>query len=93
MKKDTARSELYQLFLLLKDEKEIETFFNDLFTPSELHALTERWQIVKRLLSGRPQREIAQELGIGIATVTRASRCLKYGPGGFEMMWKKSQES
>ncbi len=79
-----AFSELMQAFLLLKNEKEAKLFFEDIFTPQELEALTERWQIVQSVLgSGLPQRKIAEQLGCSVALVTRANRQVKYGTGGF----------
>ena len=57
---------------------------SDLLTPAEIEALSERWQIVQRLLAGQSQREVAAELGVSITTVSRGSRQLKYGVGGIE---------
>jgi len=48
-----------------------------------------RWQIVKRLAKGEPQRTISRDLKIGIATVTRGSRALSDKKGGFALMLKK----
>lgn len=57
---------------------------SDLLTPQEIEALRERWQIAQLLTAGRSQRDIAAELGVSVTTVSRGSRQLKYGPGGFE---------
>jgi len=50
-----------------------------ILTPQELEAIPKRLEIVKMLKQGVSQREIADKLGLGIATVTRGSRELKKG--------------
>jgi TrpR family trp operon transcriptional repressor len=48
-----------------------------LFTPNEISEMQRRLQIFALLEEGVSQREIAKQLGVGIATVTRGSRALK----------------
>ncbi len=66
------------------DETLVDEFLKDLFTPSEYQDIIVRWQIVKELAKGTPQREIAKKLDTSIATVTRGSRELKDPDGGFQ---------
>ena len=53
---------------------QVQRFLEAILTPQELRELPRRLEIVKLLHQGMPQREIAQSLGLGIATVTRGSR-------------------
>lgn len=55
----------------------MEKILHNLLTPSELSEISKRLQIFELLESGMPQRQIAEKLGVGIATVTRGSRALK----------------
>lgn len=64
------------------DQKYVD-LLQDLLTPKERESLAERWQIVKVLVSGIPQREIADLLGVIISKITRGSRVLQDGTGGF----------
>lgn len=50
-----------------------------LLTLRELESITLRLQIVKLIKSGIPQREIAEKLKVGIATVTRGSKEVQQG--------------
>nr|WP_267905850.1 Trp family transcriptional regulator [Marinomonas ostreistagni] len=50
---------------------------NALLTPNEISEMQRRLQIFALLEEGVSQREIAKQLGVGIATVTRGSRALK----------------
>ena len=60
-----------------------ERLLDDLLTPAEVEALGERWAIVKLLSAGHSQRKVRDEVGVSITTVSRGSRQLKYGTGGF----------
>ena len=55
----------------------MEQLLSDLLTPSEISEISKRLQIFNLLQAGVPQRQIAEQLGVGIATVTRGSRALK----------------
>ncbi len=62
----------------IKNKKDLEGVIDDIFTPSEIIAVGERIALLKLLKEWKTQRDIAQELGISITTVTRWSRLLKY---------------
>jgi|GEM_PF-454450 len=81
--------ELSRVFASLEDEKEALMVLKDLFTPQEIESLAERWALIQELHKGTPQRAIAKELGISISKITRGSRMLKFGAGGFEMLLKR----
>ncbi len=48
-----------------------------LLTPMEIEAISQRLAILDALAQGKSQRDIASQLGVGIATVTRGSHTLK----------------
>ena len=81
--------ELYQLLASLDSEKEAKLLLEDLFTPQELASLAERWQLVRELHAGTPQRDIAKKLHISISKITRGSRQMKFGSGGFPLFLKR----
>ena len=85
--------ELIELFASIENKKEANILLQDLLTPQELDAVCERWQLVQRLSKGDPQRDIAKELNISISTVTRGSRALQYGSGGFLHFLKKLKKT
>lgn len=69
--------ELIAHLLTAEDSGRMEQILRSLLTPSELSEISKRLQIFKLLEQGMPQRQIAEKLGVGIATVTRGSRALK----------------
>ncbi|MDA1292834.1 MAG: Trp family transcriptional regulator [bacterium] len=81
--------DLYALLASVKDEKEAKLLIDDLLTPQEVASLAERWQLIRELDKGTPQRDISQKLGISISKITRGSRMLQFGSGGFAHFLKK----
>lgn len=84
---------LYVLREIASDEDLFGAFLVDLLTPTERDDLAARWQIVKLLASNTPQRDIAQQLNVSIATVTRGSRALHDSKGGFSRVlgWRNKK--
>lgn len=84
------KKELVETFAkIFGDRKLMTEFLTDILTPTEFEALALRWQIVKKLKKGETHRSIAEDLGLGISTVTRGSRELRNKNGGFHLMLKK----
>lgn len=64
----------------------VEEFLYSLFTSSEADEIAKRWALVKQIASGRPQREIAKDLGLSLCKITRGSRELKKESSAFKRM-------
>lgn len=75
--------ELAEAFASIHNTELAEAFLHNILTPGELEEISKRLQIVKLLLKGVPQREVAKKLGVSMGTVSRGSRELKYGDNGF----------
>ena len=73
----TYLNELLDHLLEMQERDSLEQALRDLLTPAELTEVCNRLQILRMLEAGVPQREIAKQLGVGIATVTRGARALK----------------
>ena len=61
----------------------------DILSHREYKDLAVRWQIVKMLEAGVSQTEIAKNLKVGVATVTRGAKEMFNKRGGFRMMLDK----
>ena len=55
----------------------MQEFLTEMLTPSERRDLTLRWELMRRLKKGIPQRKIAAELGISLCKITRGAKILK----------------
>lgn len=69
--------ELAEVLLTIRDKDFMMRFLNEILTPAEIEALVLRWESVKLLHRGMPQREISKQLGISLCKITRGSRELK----------------
>lgn len=79
-KNDPAWQEFLAECVRFKDIHDLAIFFEVFLTISEREEIPKRLQIVKELLMGRKtQREIAEDLKVSIANITRASNLIKSG--------------
>ena len=64
---------LAKLFANTNDINDIKLLLKALFTIKELKEFDNRLKIFLLLMQGKKQREISEDLNVGIATVTRGS--------------------
>jgi len=69
--------EIAEILLSLSDKKDVAVFLKQILTPTEQKMIERRWELVKLLDQGIPQREIASKLGMSLCKVTRGARELK----------------
>lgn len=84
---------LFQAFLLLKTEEEVAAFCRDLMTSGEITEFAARWQVAQQLSMGKPQRQVASEQKVSLATVTRVNQWLKRGMNGYQNTLLKINKS
>ena len=73
--------ELFETIVKLKTIEDCELFFRDLCTIKELDSMTQRIKAAKLLLDGETYEKIIAKTDISSATLSRVSRCVKYGEG------------
>ena len=59
------------------DLDQMQEFLTEMLTPSERRDLALRWELMRQLKKGIPQRQIAAELGISLCKITRGAKILK----------------
>ncbi len=69
--------ELLEKIVSMDDPQDLALFLEEMLTPSELDDLSKRWQLMKDLYRGIPQRRIAKKHGISLCKITRGSKILK----------------
>ena len=70
-------------FLAVQSGAEMRAFLQDLCTPAELEALSDRWRVVPLLLAQLPYREIHDRTAVSTTTIGRVARSLVQGHGGY----------
>ena len=67
------------------DPGAVKAFLQDLCTPAELEAMTDRWRVVPLLQQGMPYREIHDLTLVSVTTIGRVARTLERGTGGYAL--------
>ena len=67
----------------LSKPEDVRAFLEDLCTPAELEAMSDRWKVVPLLLEGVPYREIHDRTLVSVTTIGRVARTLGHGAGGY----------
>lgn len=73
----------------LRTPAQMQAFLEDLCTPAELEAMTDRWKVVPLLLEGVPYREIHDRTLVSVTTIGRVARTLDHGAGGYAAALKR----
>lgn len=69
--------ELVRLLCAISDPREMEAALEAILTNKEFEEIENRLRIFRLLEQEVPQREIAAQLNVGIATVTRGANALR----------------
>jgi TrpR-related protein YerC/YecD len=83
------QGELFSTIASLRNPDEVERFFRDLCTRSELEAMAHRWEVAQLLAEGLPYLEVAKRAHASTTTVTRVAQWLRNGEGGYELALKR----
>ena len=80
---------LFKALLSLKTEEEYRLFLEDVCTVKEITDMAQRLKVAKLLRAKTSYALINQETGISTATISRVSRCLDYGAGGYDLVLER----
>lgn len=74
---------LFEAILSLETLDECYKFFEDACTVKEILEIAQRLKAAKMLRAGKNYIEVCSETGMSSATISRVSKCLEYGAGGY----------
>lgn len=80
---EDALGELAAALSGLRTPEQVRAFLEDLCTPAELEAMSDRWRVVPLLDEGVPYREIHERTQVSVTTIGRVARVLERGAGGY----------
>lgn len=75
---------LYEAISTLSSPEDCRAFFEDICSIKELHAMAQRLQVAAMLNMGKSFNYISEQTGASTATISRVSRCLANGSGGYK---------
>ena len=83
---------LFEAILQLQNMEECHKFFEDVCTIKEVQDMAQRLDAAFLLDEGAGYQAIGEQVGISTATISRVSRCLNYGAGGYRMVIDRMKE-
>lgn len=84
-----AVDDLANALLRLNTAAQVRAFLEDLCTPAELEAMSDRWKVVPLVAEGVPYREIHDRTLVSVTTIGRVARTLERGAGGYAAALRK----
>ena len=81
--KKTEIDHLMSAMTVLENPQEFASFFEDVCTPKEIQAMAQRLQVAFLLREGKTFTDIVSLTGASSTTISRVSRCLQSGAGGY----------
>ena len=82
---------LFETILSLKDLDECRAFFEDVCTIKEITDMSQRLDTAYLIDEGLSYQAISEKIGVSTATISRVSRCLNYGAGGYRAVIDRSK--
>ncbi len=78
---DDMLQDMYELFADIKDPEVFKIFLDDLCTYKELEQMAGRIAAAKLFMEGKTYTQVIDATNISSATLSRVSRCVRYGEG------------
>ena len=83
---------LFKAILSLENVEECYAFFEDICTITELRDMSQRLDTAFLIDKGISYQKISEQIGVSTATISRVSRCLNYGAGGYRTVIDRMKE-
>lgn len=90
--RNEATDRLMDTLLRFESREDLYCFFEDVCTVKELHDMAQRLQVARMLDEKCSYAAITKQTGMSTATISRVSRCLVYGSGGYRMAIDAAKE-
>lgn len=83
---------LFNAILSLDNVEECYKFFEDALTPKELCDIAQRLKAARLLRDGKSYLDVCLETGMSTATISRVSKALERGAGGYKLVLAREEE-
>ena len=83
---------LFAAILSLRDQEDCAKFVEDICTIKEVQDMAQRLDAAILLDQGLGYQAISEQVGISTATISRVSKCLNYGSGGYREALDRMKE-
>lgn len=76
---------LFDAILSLESREECYKFFEDALTAKEIVDISQRLKAAQMLKAGSSYSEVIEATGMSTATISRVSKALDFGAGGYDL--------
>lgn len=83
---------LFSAILSLETVEECYMFFEDALTAKEIIEIGQRWKAARMLRAGASYQEVCSETGMSTATISRVSKALERGAGGYKLALERTEK-
>ncbi len=83
MDNESLKKQLYEIFAKVRTSEDARLLLDDLCTNKEVEQMAQRAYAAKLFLEGNTYAQIIEKTDISSATLSRVSRCINYGGGGY----------
>ena len=83
------KEDLYDILVSVSSREDCKILLDDLCTNKEVEQMAQRADAAKLFLEGKTYAQITEEIDISSATLSRVSRCINYGGGGYAKFVKR----
>ncbi len=90
--KNHSVDRLFQAILSLQTVEECYCFFEDACTIKEILDLAQRFDVACDLLEKKNYQQIAKDVGVSTATISRVNRAMQYGNQGYQMVIERLEK-
>ena len=84
---------LFDAILALNTREECYRFFEDALTEKEILDIAQRLKAAKMLRAGSSYTAVCAATGMSTATISRVSKALEKGEGGYELVIKRTEKN
>ncbi len=91
--KNHSVDRLFEAILSLQNVEECYRFFEDACTIKELLDLAQRFDVACDLMEKKNYQQIAKDVGVSTATISRVNRALQYGNQGYQMVIERLENN
>ena len=89
MSKKYSLDDLIKAIILIDNEDDCKKLLDDICTIEEANKMAQRLEAAKLLLAGYTYEQVIKETKISSTTLSRVSRCIQYGDGGYKTIIDK----
>ncbi len=92
LRENPSVERLFEVISALDTPEDCRRFFEDICTIKEVLDMAQRLDVAVLLRQGVNYQNISTQVNVSTATISRVSKCLNYGSGGYALALNKLED-